>query len=177
MVTLIELTGPASAGKTTLAKQLAEKNGWHLVLEPYIDDVENVVTDTDLTKGFQQKMLEEHYDNLMMALQAGKTVITDRCLLDVGIYTILYFNKNDGFYQSYLDTVSKAYDNILAYYDDVYTFHCKSVGFEDNGVRRAVNYDDEVAMFEEHGRFVAPMKLSNDHDKRINEVEEYVRNH
>lgn len=152
---LVQLHGPASSGKTTLARGLHNKLGGE-----FVDEVIRKVN-VDLKKMCdphyaakkEQELLELHYATVVDALKHNDIVIADRSIYCYGVYTKFYMmNGNLGIndflaYDKKIGHFIDVMENYLDIISDVYTISLDSVGFVDDGYRMSPNYELEKSLF------------------------------
>jgi len=193
--TLIQIHGPASSGKTTVANELANRIGGIVC-----DEIIRKVGDIDLHKlaidgnyAFKKELqlLKLHYKELETKLKDSienggtKYVIADRSLQCYGNYLKLYLVTSGTNVEDYLDYTLKM-DFLVSHYHNklkelcgnrMYIFGFDSVGFKDDGFRYSPDYELEKEIFM-LDRMINRDKIqtvgSLDNNKRLEQIISYI---
>ncbi len=171
---VIELSGPASSGKTTLMRDLSlilTEKGYKVATisesARSVEDIDlkEVATDEKVAKQFQEQIIKEQFGKVMEAAgdKSNDYVICDRSMFEFGNYAEIYIT-DEKWVRVYRKTIKRLY-NFIGKYDG---FFFRSVGFVDDGMRYSANYELEKELFEKRNWY--PVIAEMDHTKRLDYI-------
>lgn len=183
---LIAICGSQGQGKTTVLASLAEM-GYNVIypktsrtiLTEWGMTLNEVNKSAELTKKFQDQILDRHHELNSVGISSNEIYFTERSYADVFTYTILALGSFNE-YSEWLDSYYDRCKELQSIYDMVIKLGGREATVEDDGIR-SVNkqFSTIVDLTLTHylmdfGGGYYPVNVP-DHDSRISEIRDLTK--
>ena len=175
---IIFISGPASSGKSTLAKYIEKEFNYYRIDEVVRNipnfDIKKMFKDEEYAKVMQQEALLKYYNSLMDSIRTYKRIVVDRYFYDFYVYAKMYI-KDEIWLKHYWKTI-ELFEDGIDFHSNVLVVKTYPLDiFENDGFRYTENYDKECKLFNEVYKNKPVVRLKEkDLDKRKKIINNYI---
>ncbi len=154
---IFAINGSQSCGKTTLLKKLNEQ-GYNVietqsarkVLNTLNVPLSDVISKPDVTKEFQDLVLEQKYQDEKEYIESNDIFLTERTYIDLFVYSLISLGKLNK-YSNWLNDYYTKCIKLNSIYSGVFFLKNSPSLIEDDGVRSInIHYSDMTDLLMEH---------------------------